>query len=231
MADDNKPIKYMRYAIGEIVLVVIGILIALSINNWNEGRKGLKIEMEILEGLSDDLESNESKIMALISIDSAITARNKILLTLLQDSKSTYADSLQLYFGGINRYMVFFPQRMAYETLKSKGLYTLRNDSLRMKVIELYDETYLVNAHIAELKAQAYTRTNNIFNKRLFTLENVDYKVPNDFESLKKDKEFLNTLSHITAENKNFISYERAFLKSTILVKIEIDREIKKHSN
>ncbi len=39
LADDNKPLKYARYAIGEIVLVVIGILIALSINNWNEGRK------------------------------------------------------------------------------------------------------------------------------------------------------------------------------------------------
>ena len=39
MADDNKPIKYARYAIGEILLVVIGILIALQINNWNEGRK------------------------------------------------------------------------------------------------------------------------------------------------------------------------------------------------
>jgi len=37
-ADDNKPLKYMRYAIGEIVLVVIGILIALQINNWNEDR-------------------------------------------------------------------------------------------------------------------------------------------------------------------------------------------------
>jgi hypothetical protein len=36
LADDNKPLKYMRYAIGEIVLVVIGILIALQINNWNE---------------------------------------------------------------------------------------------------------------------------------------------------------------------------------------------------
>ncbi len=35
MADDNKPLKYMRYAIGEIVLVVIGILIALQINTWN----------------------------------------------------------------------------------------------------------------------------------------------------------------------------------------------------
>ena len=39
LADDNKPLKYMRYAIGEIVLVVIGILIALSINTWNEQRK------------------------------------------------------------------------------------------------------------------------------------------------------------------------------------------------
>ena len=39
LADDNKPLKYFRYAIGEIVLVVIGILIALSINNWNEDRK------------------------------------------------------------------------------------------------------------------------------------------------------------------------------------------------
>ena len=35
LADDDKPIKYMRYAVGDIVLVVIGILIALSINNWN----------------------------------------------------------------------------------------------------------------------------------------------------------------------------------------------------
>ncbi len=39
LADDNKPLKYARYAIGEIFLVVIGILIALSINNWNENQK------------------------------------------------------------------------------------------------------------------------------------------------------------------------------------------------
>jgi len=39
MADDNKATKYIRYAVGEIVLIVTGILIALSINNWNEQRK------------------------------------------------------------------------------------------------------------------------------------------------------------------------------------------------
>ena len=36
---ENKTGKYFEYAVGEIILVVIGILIALQINNWNEGRK------------------------------------------------------------------------------------------------------------------------------------------------------------------------------------------------
>jgi len=54
MADDNKPIKYMRYAIGEILLVVIGILIALQINNWNENRKTeLKSQVYINEIVND----------------------------------------------------------------------------------------------------------------------------------------------------------------------------------
>ena len=38
LADDNKPIKYLRYAIGEIVLVMIGILLALQVNNWNQNK-------------------------------------------------------------------------------------------------------------------------------------------------------------------------------------------------
>jgi hypothetical protein len=54
MADDNRPLKYARYAIGEIVLVVIGILIALQINTWNEERKlGLE-EIEILKSIKLD---------------------------------------------------------------------------------------------------------------------------------------------------------------------------------
>ena len=61
MADDNRPLKYMRYAIGEIVLVVVGILIAISINNWNEERKDqLNIDhylTSLQESLNDDVEN------------------------------------------------------------------------------------------------------------------------------------------------------------------------------
>jgi hypothetical protein len=55
MADDNRPLKYMRYAIGEIVLVVIGILIALQINNWNEGRKNDLKESLLIKNIIEDL--------------------------------------------------------------------------------------------------------------------------------------------------------------------------------
>ena len=49
---ENKTGKYFKYAIGEIFLVVIGILIALQINNWNEGRKSSQLELKILKDLS-----------------------------------------------------------------------------------------------------------------------------------------------------------------------------------
>ena len=45
--------RYLKYAVGEIVLVVVGILIALSINNWNEGRKDVQREIKILKDLRE----------------------------------------------------------------------------------------------------------------------------------------------------------------------------------
>jgi hypothetical protein len=48
LLNEGKTSKYFKYAIGEIILVVIGILIALSINNWNENRKATIEETAIL---------------------------------------------------------------------------------------------------------------------------------------------------------------------------------------
>jgi hypothetical protein len=57
---EGKTTSYLKYAIGEIVLVVIGILIALQINNWNEQQKNNKLEKEyycrLLEDAQQDLE-------------------------------------------------------------------------------------------------------------------------------------------------------------------------------
>ncbi|MGB5431159.1 DUF6090 family protein, partial [Eudoraea sp.] len=55
LADDNTPLKYMRYALGEIVLVMIGILLALQVNNWNEGRKLVEREITLLNNIREDI--------------------------------------------------------------------------------------------------------------------------------------------------------------------------------
>ena len=62
MADDNRPLKYMRYAIGEIILVVIGILIALQINNWTEQKKEVEKFDQILVDAQSELVENLTKV-------------------------------------------------------------------------------------------------------------------------------------------------------------------------
>jgi hypothetical protein len=69
LADDNKPLKYMRYAIGEIVLVVVGILIALQINNWNEKGKNDNIIQQYITNLKIDLTSDIENLEALDSLN------------------------------------------------------------------------------------------------------------------------------------------------------------------
>ena len=58
LADQNKPLKYLRYAFGEIVLVMIGILLALQANNWNEARKDQRELRNILESIVADMKED-----------------------------------------------------------------------------------------------------------------------------------------------------------------------------
>jgi len=62
LAAENKVAKYMRYAIGEILLVVIGILIALQVNNWNAQRKARIIENNFFEDVLEDLKKDQDRL-------------------------------------------------------------------------------------------------------------------------------------------------------------------------
>ena len=64
--EKNKTGKYFKYAIGEIILVVIGILIALSINNWNENRKNKKYLNQIFSSIENELEESNRDIKRVI---------------------------------------------------------------------------------------------------------------------------------------------------------------------
>jgi hypothetical protein len=72
---ENKTGKYFKYAIGEIVLVVVGILIALSINNWNEKEKLIKNEKELIISLKKEITNN------ILELESSIEKNNLYLET------------------------------------------------------------------------------------------------------------------------------------------------------
>ena len=85
---ENKFSKYLLYAIGEIILVVIGILIALQINNWNENRKIQKLEAQIYTELKSDLLQTRNDIKNTISKHKEIFKSSQQLVTDLYDKKS-----------------------------------------------------------------------------------------------------------------------------------------------
>ena len=87
-ADDNKPLKYMRYAIGEIALVVIGILIALQINNWNENARTHRNQQNNLQLIRVEMTNN---LKAVIEVKTELTktmASCRNLINLINTQKN-----------------------------------------------------------------------------------------------------------------------------------------------
>lgn len=95
MADDNRPLKYLRYAIGEIVLVMIGILLALQVNNWNEERKNISIRKSYLENLKVDLKKDLENLERLNTINTSAETEGFYLADFL-DNNLVEADTLRL---------------------------------------------------------------------------------------------------------------------------------------
>lgn len=137
----GKTGKYFKYAIGEIILVVIGILIALSLSNWNDNRKDnlaeSKILLEILNGLGKDKVDVEANVGG-----HQFGIRSCQFWRQIFNSKTPNLDSLQKYYFVLTRDFISIQNISGYETLKSKGFELIKNDSLRTKIISLYEYDY-----------------------------------------------------------------------------------------
>ncbi|MGB3607630.1 MAG: DUF6090 family protein [Psychroserpens sp.] len=135
---ENKTGKYFKYAVGEIVLVVIGILIALSINNWNEKRKANKFEHEILNLIDQNLKTDSLSLsIELAKTKEANTLTEKVLEKVTQND---YSDSLNFWMGKIISFERFKSQSSAFEVLKAKGIEHISNKKLQLALISYNDE-------------------------------------------------------------------------------------------
>jgi len=132
--------KYLFYAIGEIILVVLGILIALQINTWNEQRKENNLEHSYYCKLLEDVEQDISQVQEqIVKTDERLRASNE-MLRLLQLPAPRVDQVMQQTLAAISLITYTFrPNMAAYEDLKSSGnLKILRDNPVKKEIIEYY---------------------------------------------------------------------------------------------
>ncbi len=144
MLTENKFSKYLIYAIGEIILVVIGILIALQINNWSERKKTQEKVNSFITSLKSDLINDLSTISDVIIIqeDRLKALEQSIALGYNPELKEILENNHTEEIS-IGRNWTFFPVAGAYKAASGTGLIeSLQNDKLKKDIINLYEYCY-----------------------------------------------------------------------------------------
>ena len=138
---ENKPDLYLVYAIGEVVLVVIGILIALQIDNWNEAKNLHRTEMLLLKEMKSNLEDSMAEAQWNMTYNMEKLNANEVVLENL-NSPGNYNDTLNFYYANLMGGSYFSKNTSAYDNLKSLGFHIIENDSLRIRITELYSNRF-----------------------------------------------------------------------------------------
>ncbi|WOD43739.1 DUF6090 family protein [Hwangdonia lutea] len=132
--------KYLKYAIGEIVLVVIGILIALGINNWNERKKDRDKEIVYLNRLTTNLNSDIKLYNLIIKKDSALIESLKKLQSFnfnISDKENKSTEALNALITGYH----FTPNKTTIDNIVSSGNIEIIRSNYLLEDIFLYYRT------------------------------------------------------------------------------------------
>ncbi len=140
---ENKFSKYLLYAIGEITLVVIGILIALQINNWNENKKDSVKEKELEIALRSDFKETKTRLQETIKRQQlVIYYSRKLIISYETKELIKIKDSLPILMGwGFTSWWRAEPVTKTYQSMISTGnIDLLSNEKLKQKLAEFHAE-------------------------------------------------------------------------------------------
>lgn len=213
---EGKTTKYLKYAIGEIILVVIGILIALQINNWNEGRKESNKERLLLSNLKVEFEDNLNNLDSIAGeVDEVIIALEKVFNhfgTGKPEISESSMDSL------ISKALIspnWRPSVYLLQNLSNSGsISDLKNDKLKLllynwsrlrnQMLEIDVRTEKTGEEIISyLKNNGSLRNIDVYSKEInykkssLAVNNLELLVDSKFENYIDDKLYM----YITTKN------------------------------
>jgi hypothetical protein len=219
--------KYLLYAIGEISLVVIGIMLAWSINNWSTYKADRVQELKLLSQVRADLKTNQGEIQRLKTVVGHIQRATDVVIQSLEEKERQPFFTIQ---ASLLHRKYFLKTASSGYTLLNNGLFTLiENTDLRDDIIQLYESTYLDLLTREEWVLDYLDQNLNPQSYRLFNIrENIEINFPEidetsfdvfmpiDFNQLCQNYEYINTLKAMRKMNVlRMISIENAILKSS----------------
>ncbi|WP_299121721.1 DUF6090 family protein [uncultured Winogradskyella sp.] len=220
---ENKTGKYFKYALGEIILVVIGILIALQINNWNEQRKSSKQEVQLLKQLQKDISINKDNV---VEQNKRLNINKSGIDSLIfRLDKKNYNLMVPVFLSQTLRKSDFNNASSGYNIMQNGKASLISDESILKSVLNLYENDlpdiidrqgvmnysidYIQNNFINKLFVQAPNSLNIKFNE--FDVIATDLFEPLDFDSLSQNIEFKNTLIQL----RKLIETRLIYLEST----------------
>lgn len=195
---ENKTGKYLKYAIGEIVLVVIGILIALQINNWSEDRKKDLLEISVLKELKRNLTDDIKDINANTDFHKRALVSSKVISNVMKN-QLPYNDSLDTHFTSIFIVPLFLETRTAYGQIKNIGTSLVKTDSLREQIVDLYERKYYYLKNWVESeRRQSSDDIHGLYRNEFSSIDFFGGSHPINYEKLIKNQVYINYVNHNT---------------------------------
>lgn len=226
---ENKFGKYLLYVIGEILLVVIGILIALQIDNINEQNKLQGRQSELLIDLKSDLQETLEGLSDGIHIDSVALAGYRELIAAIEENEP-YSPKIDSACA----YLIYFhvPRftNTTYESIKSQGLDLITNDILKKQVTRLYERQFnYLREDLTTTQWSGWNTTTRTYITRYLKFKDSSTGIivyPVDFERMKKDQEFINFLSELIVTRSLVINEYYQTIDEIKNVIIAVEQEI-----
>lgn len=220
--------KYLGYAIGEIILVVIGILIAFQLNEWGKQRERNALEHKILTEMYLNLQMDSIDMTTNIRRNTSVLNSSKAIRNQLE-KRVEWNDSMGVHYALIDRFISKVALTMAsYDNLKSSGFDLIRNDSLRSKIHEVYAQNYpfVVRMEQEHAESMKYALLLPQLTAKITTISDNNSK-PIHLEALWDDNAFKETIIRFIDNLESF----NHFYERLLNLEIELMQMIKKEIN
>jgi hypothetical protein len=142
-----KPVKHIdwSYAVGEIILIFLGISLAIWFNNWNEDRNERHTEVNLLKEIQENLISNIQHTNSISDAELQRAAAYRRLGTIITTDQlpgtgEALRDTLTELLIQLNSYANYFPRTAGFESLRSWGIHRLTTDSIRKQLTNLHEK-------------------------------------------------------------------------------------------